>query len=268
MSQTVSRTIKVTSIAALLGMSAVLSGCAPIIVGGAAATTALIATDRRTVGEQVSDKEINLKVDNEMQVKFGPTARINASSYDGVVLLTGDAFSEKIRGEAAALTAAVPQVKSVINRLYVGPVASFSQITSDTWLASKVKTTLLTTEGIPYGAVVVTVERDDVYLQGLVTQAEADKIAKTAAGVSGVKEVFTLFDIMTPEQVRALQASQTAGSGLPPSNPTPTGTGNAGNTSGNTNAPATGNSMSDAPPAGQPVVTPVAPPSNPQGRPL
>lgn len=268
MSQTVSRTIKVTSIAAILGMSAAFSGCAPIIVGGAAATTAMIATDRRTVGEQVSDKEINLKVDNEMQVKFGPTARINASSYDGVVLLTGDAFSEKIRGEAAALTAAVPQVKSVINRLYVGPVASFSQITSDTWLSSKVKTTLLTTEGIPYGAVVVTVERDDVYLQGLVTQAEADKIAQTVAGVGGVKEVFTLFDIMTPEQARAMQESQTSNNGLPASNPTPTGTASMGGMSTNTTTPATSSSMGDTPPAGQPVITPVAPPSNPQGRPL
>lgn len=267
MSQTVSRAIKVTGIAAILSVSAALSGCAPVLIGGAAATTAMVATDRRTVGEQVSDKEINLKVDNDLQVKFGPTARINASSYDGVVLLTGDAFSEKIRGEAAALTAAVPQVKSVINRLYVGPVASFSQITSDTWLSSKVKTTLLTTEGIPYGAVVVTVERNDVYLQGLVTQAESNKIAQTVAGVSGVKEVFTLFDVMTPEQARAMQEARTAGSGLPASNPTPTGVNTAGS-SVEGGASASSGSMNEAPPAGQPVITPVAPPSNAQGRPL
>ncbi|HEY7803112.1 MAG TPA: BON domain-containing protein, partial [Orrella sp.] len=135
--------IKVLALAAVLGVSGVLAGCAPVIVGGAAATTALVATDRRTVGQQVSDKEINLKISNEVQTKFGQTARIDVSSYDGVVLLTGDAFSEKIRGEAAAIAAATPQVKSVINRLSVGPLASFSQIMSDTWMSSKVKTTLL-----------------------------------------------------------------------------------------------------------------------------
>ncbi|UOD50651.1 BON domain-containing protein [Orrella daihaiensis] len=252
---------KLLALAAVIGVSGTLTACAPVLVGGVAATTAMVATDRRTVGQQVTDKEINLKVDNDLQVKFGKTARINASSYDGVVLLTGDAFSEKIRGEAAAIAASVPQVKSVINRLYVGPLASFSQITSDTWLASKVKTTLLTTEGIPYGAIVVSVERDDVYLQGLVTQAEADKIAEVVASVGGVKKVFTLFDIMTPEQAAALNASKQPQSGLPSSNPTPTGvTDRAGGT--NINAPA------GAAPGAATTVEPVQAPSSPQARPL
>ena len=257
MTHSLSTRAKLLAMAALLGASGVLAGCAPVLIGSAAATTALVATDRRTLGQQVSDKEINLKVDNDLQIKFGSTARINASSYDGVVLLTGDAFSEKIRGEAAAITAGVPQVKSVINRLYVGPVASFSQITSDTWLSSKVKTTLLTTEGIPYGAILVTVERDDVYLQGLVTQAEADKIAEVTAGVSGVKKVFTLFDIMTPEQAAAFAASQQRQTGLPPSNPSPTG-GSGAAVGTNVNAPA----------AGAPTVEPVQAPPTPQARPL
>jgi osmotically-inducible protein OsmY len=250
----------------IMAATTFLSGCAPIIVGGAAATTALVATDRRTVGEQVSDKEINLKIDHEMEVKFGPTARINASSYNGVVLLTGDAFSEKIRGEAAALAAAQPQVKSVINRLHVGPVASFSRITADTWLASKVKTTLLTTDKVPYGAIVVTVERGDVYLQGRVTDAEATKIAETVSAVDGVKEVYTLFEIMTPEQARTLEQSQLPDTSLPPSNPNPVGpSGMMGEKSGD-NGGATSNSS--APPAGQPSVEPVTAPSTPQARPL
>lgn len=261
MTHPISTRAKLLAMAIVVGASGVLAGCAPVIIGGAAATTAMVATDRRTVGQQVSDKEVNLKVDNEMQVKFGKTARINASSYDGVVLLTGDAFSEKIRGEAAAIAASVPQVKSVINRLYVGPLASFSQITSDTWLSSKVKTTLLTTEGVPYGAIVVTVERDDVYLQGLVTQAEADKIAEVAASVSGVKQVYTLFDIMTPEQAAALAASRESTSGLPPSNPTPTGV------SSSAAGAATGTDAS-MPASGAPMVEPVQAPSTPQARPL
>lgn len=248
---------KLLALATVLGISGTLVGCAPVLIGGAAATTALVATDRRTVGQQVSDKEINLKVDNEMSIKFGQTARINASSYDGVVLLTGDAFSEKIRGEAAAAAAAVPQVKSVINRLYVGPLASFSQITADTWLSSKVKTALLTAEGVPSGAVEVTVERDDVYLQGLVTQAEADKIAEVTASVGGVKKVYTLFDIMTPEQAAAFAASKQRESGLPSSNPTPTGE----------SAASAGTSV-NTPAAGTPMVEPVQAPSTPQARPL
>jgi len=254
--------IKVLGLAALIGASFTLTACAPILVGGAAATTAIIATDRRTVGQQVTDKEINLKVSHEMQVNFGQTARIKGSSYDGVVLLVGDAFSEKIRGEAAAIAAEVPQVKSVINRLDVGPLASFSQITSDTWMASRVRTALITTRDVPSGAVVLNVEKNNVYLQGLVTQAEADKIAEVVAGVSGVNQVFTLFDIMTPEQAQQFAATRRPDGALPPSNPSPVGT--AGSMGA---APAVSAPVAEPEP-GAPSTVPVDAPTTPQARPL
>jgi hypothetical protein len=179
-----------------------------------------------------------------------------------VVLLTGDAFSEKIRGEAASIAANTTQVKSVINRLNVGPLASFSQITSDTWLASKVKTTLFTAKDVPYGASAVTVERDNVYLQGLVTEAEAKRIAEVTASVGGVKEVYTLFQIMTPEQVQARENAARSGSGLPESNPTPTGSPQS------TTGASTAGGTAPAPEPGQPRVEPVTAPSAPQARPL
>lgn len=243
--------------ASVIAVSSLLSACAPVLIGGAMATTAFIATDRRTVGQQVSDKEIDLKLAADMTTTFGETARISANSYDGVVLLTGDAFSEKIRGEAASIAANTTQVKSVINRLAVGPLASFSQITSDTWLASKVKTTLFTAKDVPYGAIAVTVERDNVYLQGLVTEAESKRIAEVAAGVGGVKEVYTLFQVMTPEQAQARENASRSTSGLPESNPTPTGS---------PQSSASGNAPAPAP--GQPSVEPVSAPSTPQARPL
>jgi osmotically-inducible protein OsmY len=232
------------------------------MIGGAVVSTALVATDRRTVGQQVSDQEIELKVSSEMSTTFGNTARINVSSYERVVLLTGDAFSEKIRGEAATIAANTNQVRSVINRLHVGPLASFSQITSDTWLSSKVKTTLMTTENVPYGAIKITVERDNVYLQGLVTEAESTRIAEVVSGVGGVREVYTLFNIMTPEQAQALRTANQPVDALPASNPTPSGvsqraTGSGGSTS----------SMAEPQP-GAPNVAPVVAPTAPQARPL
>jgi len=256
--------------ASVIAVSSLLSACAPVLVGGAAATTALVATDRRTVGQQVSDKEIDFKLANDMSVNFGQTARISASAYDGVVLLTGDAFSEKIRGEAATIAANTAQVKSVINRLHVGPVASFSQITSDTWLSSKVKTALLLAKDVPYGAIAVTVERSDVYLQGLVTEAEAKRIAEVTAGVGGVKEVYTLFQIMTPEQAQALQQSNRKTDSLPPSNPTPTGVSPSVTGMGTGTVGGTSNMMTDtmAPAAGQPSVAPIEAPNTPEARPL
>lgn len=262
------RTTTSVLMAGVIAVSSLLSACAPVLIGGAVATTAFVATDRRTVGQQVSDKEINLKLASDMALNFGQTARISASAYDGVVLLTGDAFSEKIRGEAASIAANTAQVKSVINRLHVGPLASFSQITSDTWLSSKVKTSLFTAKDVPYSTVVVTVERDNVYLQGLVTEAEAKRTAEVVAGVGGVKEVYTLFQIMTPEQAQTRQGTTRSSSGLPPSNPTPTGMPQT--SSGGASMGGSSSMMGDslAPEPGQPSTAPVMAPPAPQARPL
>src|SRR3546814_7532463 len=43
-----------------------LSACGLLVVGGTAATTAVVATDRRTAGEQVDDQTIELRVASEM----------------------------------------------------------------------------------------------------------------------------------------------------------------------------------------------------------
>lgn len=212
---------------ALFGGVVVLPGCAFFLVSSAVTTTAVVATDRRTVGEQVSDKEIELKVANEMRVNFGETANITSTSYLGVVLLTGEVFSEDISKKATALATAVPQVKNVINQLYVGPLSSFGQLASDTWLASKIRSTLIATSNIPSNAIIDVVQRDNVYLMGLVTQSEADLVNRTIAQISGVKEVFPFYQIMTPEQAKALAERNKINNNLPESNPAPSGLGNA-----------------------------------------
>ncbi|MDP4589909.1 MAG: phospholipid-binding protein, partial [Burkholderiaceae bacterium] len=81
---------------ALLGGVVALPGCAFFLIGSAVSTTAVVANDRRTVGEQVTDKEIELKSANDMRINFGETANITSTSYLGVVLLTGEVFSDNI----------------------------------------------------------------------------------------------------------------------------------------------------------------------------
>lgn len=251
---------------ALFGSVVVLPGCAFFLVGSAISTTAVVATDRRTVGEQVTDKEIELKVANDMRVNFGETANITTTSYLGVVLLTGEVFSEDISKKATALATSVPQVTKVINQLYVGPLSSFGQLASDTWLASKIRSTLIATTNIPSGAIIDVVERDNVYVMGLVTQTEADLVNRTISKVGGVKEVFPFYQIMTPEQAKALADRNKINNNLPESNPAPSGLGSAyadpkassppGTTGSNT---ATGTSASPIAPASGAMPMPINP---------
>src|SRR5690606_34207232 len=90
----------------LAGLSA-LAGCGVFVVGGAAATSALVATDRRTAGEQLDDQTIELRVDNALNNAFGDKARTSSMSYAGRVLLVGDVPTEADRQQAATLAQGV-----------------------------------------------------------------------------------------------------------------------------------------------------------------
>lgn len=212
--------------ALILSLSALgpsLSGCVPLLIGGVAAGTTVVATDRRSIGEQAEDETIELKVSTELTRQFGDTARIQTTTYLNRVLLTGDAFSEKIKQQAGEIASKTQGVTSVANQVRVGPIGSFADVTSDTWITSKVKATLATTNEVPSNTISVTTSHGVVYLMGLVTQREADLAAKAASQVSGVKKVEKFFQIMTPEQEARMRARQQESSALPSSNPTPTG---------------------------------------------
>lgn len=200
-----------------------LSGCGLLVVGGTAATTATVATDRRTAGEQVEDQTIELKVGAEMRKLFpDDNARVNATSYAGLLLLTGDVPNEQGKQQAENTAKQVEKVKKVINELRVGEVTPISVRTNDTWLTSKVKSTLINTKGVPTRTILVTTERGIVYLLGKVTAEEGQMAATAASGVSGINKVVKLFDIVSAASINA------------PSTPAPiqdSGAGSTGNAS-------------------------------------
>jgi len=202
-----------------LACSAVLSGCAPLVIGGAAATTAVVVTDRRTSGIQLEDQNIAFKAQSQISQQLGEAARIDATAYEGQVLLTGDVPDEAAKAKATAIAQKIDNVKGVYNQLRVGPAAPFSTRSNDTWLASKVRTALLNARYVPSGTINVTVDRSEVYLMGKVTQVEGDYAATTAAGVGGITKVVKLFNTISREEAVRLSGSN---SGQPPAPPTST----------------------------------------------
>lgn len=225
--------------AALLGAGSTLTACVPLLIGGAAATTGVVVVDRRTVGEQVEDKSIELKIGGQFRSDFGDAVRATVTVYDGVVLLTGDTIGTEFKAKTTEVARKVENVKSVSNKIdVVKQMASFSVVSNDIWITSKVMTTLATTKDIPSRTIVVTTDRSVVYLMGLVTQREGDLAAAAAAQVSGVKRVEKLFQIITPEQAKRLDDAARGGgsSGAKPAT-TPLGensTGTSGAMGGDT----------------------------------
>lgn len=195
-------------LAAALSTAALsLSACAPLIVGGAAATTAVVVTDRRTSGIQLEDQNMAFKAQSQISQKLGETARVNAMAYGGHLLLTGDVPTEEAKNQATAIAQGVENVKQVINQLTVGPIASFSVRSNDTWLTSKVKTALLNTKYVPSGTIAVTTDHSVVYLMGKVTQAEGEYAANATADVGGVAKVVKLFETISRDEAIRLSNS-------------------------------------------------------------
>ncbi len=204
-----------------------LAGCGLLVVGGTAATTATVATDRRTAGEQVEDQAIELKVGSEMRKLFADDkGRVNATSYAGLVLLTGDVPTEQDKQRAESIARQVEKVKKVVNELRVGALTPLNVRTNDTWLTSKVRSTLINTKGVPSRTIVVTTERGIVHLLGKVTADEGQMAGTATSGVSGINKVVKLFQIvpaasLNPPKVPA--PIEDAGSGSPAAAPASSG---------------------------------------------
>ncbi len=183
------------------GLLAALSGCAPLLVGGAALGGALVATDRRTSGTQLEDQGIELKAQNRIRDTVGDKSRVTVTSYDRQVLLTGEVFSEADKAAIEAAVAKVENVRNVVNDLVVGWPASAADRSRDLLLTTKVKATLVDAKDLSANAFTVITERETVYLMGKVTEAEATRAIDLIRTISGVKKVVRLLDIITPEQL-------------------------------------------------------------------
>lgn len=192
--------LRCTALAALL---ATLAGCAPLIVGGAVVGGGLVATDRRTTGIQLEDQSIGGRAETRAAA-LATLGRINATSYNRLVLITGEVPTEADKAAVEAAVAQVENVRAVVNELAVGPNASFGQRSQDTLLAAKVKASMVDAKDVQANAYRVLAERGIVYLMGRVTQREADRGADIARSVPGVQKVVRVFEILTEEELAAL----------------------------------------------------------------
>ena len=177
-----------------------LPGCAPLIVGGAMVGGAMVAVDRRTAGAQFEDQAIELKAANRIG-DLRINAHVNATSYNRMVLLTGEVPSEADRAAVQATVAKIENVRSVVNETAVMGASSLTARTNDSVLSGKVKATLVDDGETKASAVKVVTERGTVYLMGRVTEREATRAAQLASRVSGVQKVVRVFEILTEEEL-------------------------------------------------------------------
>ena len=158
-----------------------LTGCVPVIVAAGVGGATLVATDRRSVGAQADDEAIELKIANEVAARYGETVHVNATSYNGIVLLTGEVPDQGAYASIGNIAASTDRVRSVHNDLAIGPLTPLSARSNDTFITSKVKARFVEANKFAANHVKVVTERGVVYLMGIVRRDEADSAAQIAS---------------------------------------------------------------------------------------
>jgi len=176
-----------------------LTGCAPVVIGGAAATGVLVAHDRRTAGTMVDDQTIELKAHRLLSEdkELTKDTHINVTSYNLVATLTGEVPNPQMKAKAGEIVKSIPRVRRVNNELGIAAPSSLMSRASDSVITGKVKVALLKIDELPGfdpTRVKVVTERGTVYLMGLLTHKEAAAVINKSRQVDGVQRVVALFE--------------------------------------------------------------------------
>jgi len=182
----------------LLGVT-LLQGCAPVIVGGAATGVSTLH-DRRSAGTVLDDQAIELKAMNLLNKTKDLKERNNftATSYNKVVLLTGQAASERDRRRYEELIRSIEGVRRIVNEIQIGANATLSEHTKDAYITSKVKLELFKIKLPDFDPtrVKVVTEKGVVYLMGLLRPNEADAVVEKVRFISGITQVVKVFEYL------------------------------------------------------------------------
>jgi osmotically-inducible protein OsmY len=174
----------------------ILSGCAVAAISAVTIATVDIIHDRRTVGEYIDDSAIEVKARNFLLAdpEIRKNAHVNPTSWNGIVLLTGEVANENIKQQISNTISAYDAVRQVVDETVIENKARLLSRSNDTWITSKVKTKLLAKMGTDGNRIKVVTERSNVYLMGIVNENEATRATDIARNTRGVSRVIKVFE--------------------------------------------------------------------------
>lgn len=180
----------------LLTLALAIGGCSTIVSKTTGEHPVGVDKTERSFGRFIDDEIIETYVGANL-LKANPgyeAAHLSVVSFNGIVLLVGQVKSEQLLNEASSIASQVRNVKRVHNELTVSGPISIPARTNDTWLKTKIKSSMLATKGINPLEVKVVVENGVVYLMGLVDKPQADLAVRIARQTYGVQKIVKVFE--------------------------------------------------------------------------
>lgn len=190
---------KIILLCALLVSSFILSSCSPIVQGVAAVTTiATMSNDRRSAGEILDDKTLDMNLSNIVKKDtILEDMNINFMVYNKAVLMVGEAPSTEAREYLEKqIKRNAPKMKQLINEVEVMPNSSYLSRAKDGIITVQIETLFLNQEVFHPTHVRVMTERSTVYLMGSVTKREAEHATNLTTKAKNIDKVVKLFNYL------------------------------------------------------------------------
>lgn len=181
----------------LVAVALLITSCTTILVETTGEQGISEDPAERTAGARVEDQSIETKVIVNMKSQEPEfrKANFNVISHNGVVLLVGQVVSNELKNKASEIASqASSKIKRIHNELEIAGKTSLIARSNDAWIATKVRTLMLTNSGVPSRQIRVVAENGAVYLMGLINQSNGDNAARLARNVSGVTRVVKVFE--------------------------------------------------------------------------
>lgn len=177
----------------------VLTGCVPMAamsIGTGLDGGSLVTDDRRTSGIFIEDEVIESKSEQRIREQLGNRVHINTTSFNRIVLLTGEAPDEAMIVQVERLVMSVENIRNIINEIKVAEKSSFVSRANDSLITSKVKGRFLMNGNFKLNHIKVLTENRVVYLMGVVTREEAESATDISSTTASVSKVIRAFEYL------------------------------------------------------------------------
>lgn len=184
----------------LLPFLLINQGCATAILAGSMASTGISAlnvmADRRANGVSQEDDRITkdiieaLKKDKEVAEKV----RVQIYSYNKIILLAGEAPTQELIDKVNSISATISGIRKVNSYFELMPAIPKQDQEVDSHLRMLLNSALFMSHGYSAMHPHLTVENGIVYILGLLTRDEGEKMIETIRQLQGVRRVVPLIE--------------------------------------------------------------------------
>lgn len=155
------------------------------------ANAALVATDPRSITTVTSDQYITRDLSIKYMSSEFESDHVSATVYNHEVLLTGQASSLIQRFKIVRTAKSFDSVEKVYD--YVDVSSKYVSTSSeDTYITSKVKTSLFSSGDVNSNDVKIVTEKGVVYILGIIDKSQLQNMVEVTRGIDGVKKVVPL----------------------------------------------------------------------------